>query len=104
MMYPSPTYKIQKIANQFAYGDFSIRILFLPVAHTDLNPVEVIWGHVKSSVAAKDLHFKLTAFEEETKVQIDNMTTEKFTKLVAYAMKEEQKYKKLCLTGRESLK
>ena len=40
-IYPSPRYKIQKIADKFSEGDFEIKILFLPVAHPELNPVDM---------------------------------------------------------------
>ena len=38
-VYPSPTYKIQKIANTYTIGMF----LFLPVAHPELDPTEMFW-------------------------------------------------------------
>ena len=37
-MYPNPKYKIQKVANEFETDTFSIKILSLPVVHTELNP------------------------------------------------------------------
>ena len=45
-IYPAPKYKIQKIADKFREGDFSIKILFLPVAHPELNPTLMVWGCV----------------------------------------------------------
>ena len=44
---PTPAYEIQKIADSFEIGDFCIKILFLPVAHPELNPVEMVWGRIK---------------------------------------------------------
>ena len=62
-IYPAPKYKIQKIADKFQEGDFSIKILFLPVAHPELNPIEMVWGCVKRAVAAQNLSFKLRDVE-----------------------------------------
>ena len=35
--YPSPKYKMQKITDKFEKDEFSIKILFLPVSHPELN-------------------------------------------------------------------
>lgn len=40
-IYPTPKYAIQKLADQFEEGEFCIKILFLPVAHPELNPIEI---------------------------------------------------------------
>ena len=38
-IYLRPKYKIQKIADKFEKDAFSIKILFLPVSHPELNPI-----------------------------------------------------------------
>ena len=38
-IHPNPKYKIQKIADNFEKDVFSIKILFIPVAHPELNPI-----------------------------------------------------------------
>ena len=38
-VHQSPTYKIRKITKMYRIGMFHTRILFLPVAHPELNPV-----------------------------------------------------------------
>lgn len=40
--YPVPKYKIQKIADKYHEGNFSINILFLPVAHPEFNPIAIV--------------------------------------------------------------
>jgi len=50
LMYPSPKYKIQKIADKFSTGVFELKVLFLPVAHPELNPIEMVWGVIKINV------------------------------------------------------
>ena len=44
-IYPNPKYKIQRIARKFETETFSINIMFLPVAHPELNSIK--WfGHL----------------------------------------------------------
>ena len=54
-IYPCPKYKIQKIADKFANGNFSIKVLFLPVAHPELNPIEMVWGFTKRAAGSKNM-------------------------------------------------
>ena len=57
---------------------FQIKILFLPVAHPDLNPVEMVWGYIERTVAAQNVTSKLYAVEYITKEQIKKVTAERF--------------------------
>ena len=41
-MYPSPKYRIQKIADKFRTDPFSTEILFLPVSRLEWNPIEMV--------------------------------------------------------------
>ena len=72
-VYPNPKYKIQKIASRF-----DIKILFLPIAHPELNPLDMVWSFVKRNLAAKNIHFKLSELESETGIQIGNITASDF--------------------------
>ena len=94
-IYPAPKYKIQKIADKFTSADFNIKILFLPVAHPELNPIEIVWGRVKRAVARNNLTFQLAAVEQETKRQVDNISAHDFKKFANHAKKEEEKYTQL---------
>ena len=49
-LYPSPKYEIQKLADEFSTSDFEIEILFLPIAHPGLNPIEMVWSFMKRFV------------------------------------------------------
>ena len=93
-IYPSPKYKIQKIADKFALEDFSIKIIFLSVAHPELDPIEMVWGFVKRNVAAKNMLFKLSNVEEITKLQLEKVTADLFNKFYKHTMKEEEKHRK----------
>ena len=41
-VYPYPKYKIQKIADKFKKEGFAIKVLCLPVAHPEPNPIEMM--------------------------------------------------------------
>ena len=38
---PRPKYEAQAVPDKFSEGEFCIKILFLPVAHPELNPMEL---------------------------------------------------------------
>ena len=42
-----PKYEIQRVADKFSHGDFSIKILFLPIGHPELNSIEIAWAYMK---------------------------------------------------------
>ena len=46
-IYPMHSYKIQKVARKFDEGEFQIKILFLPLAHPELNPIKMVWSKIK---------------------------------------------------------
>ena len=62
-VYPNPTYKIQKIADKFTLGGFNIKTLFLPVAHPELNPIEMLWSKLKRNTAATNMGYLLSKVE-----------------------------------------
>ena len=97
-IYSSPKYKIQKIADKFGAETFSIKILFLPVAHSELNPIEMVWSFLKRSVASRKLKFNLSAVEELTREHIFKVTAELFNKFYIHACREEGKYRELSIT------
>lgn len=94
-IYPAPKYKIQKMADEFATEEFEIKILFLPVAHPELNPIEMVWSFIKRSVASRNLKFTLNHVENETREQIKKISKEDIAKYASHSRKEEEKYKNL---------
>ena len=100
-MYPPPIYKIQKIADKFETNDFKLKVLFLPVAHPELNPIEMVWGIIKRKVAEHNLTFNLNAVEHETETQLANITAATSQNYENHSMKEEEKYRKIDATSQE---
>lgn len=60
---PNPKYLVQELADKFTDGAFIIKIIFLPVAHPELNPMEMAWGTVKRAVATANVTFSLSEVE-----------------------------------------
>lgn len=91
----TPKYAIQKIADKFEDEHGHIKIIFLPVAHPELNPIEMVWSFVKRSVASRNLNFSLPEVEKETRTQVAKVTQSEFAKYLGHSMKEEDRYRKL---------
>ena len=85
----TPKYKIQKIADKFEQEGFSIKVLFLPVANPELNPIEMVWAFIKRTIASRNMSFKLSHVEQSTREQVQNITTAQFFKYYEHARKEE---------------
>jgi hypothetical protein len=99
---PEPKYQVQELAYKFESGDFNIKILMLPVAHPELNPIEHIWGVVKRLVASQNLSFNLKEVERLAREQIESFTgsegwgrNRRFLEFVKNAKKHEEKYREM---------
>ena len=94
---PTPVYEIQRIANTFTSGDFSINILFLPVAHPELNPIEMVWGKIKRNTASEIMTFRLNDVDEIASGEVAKIDKAFFPKYYVYTLKEEEKYRQLSI-------
>jgi hypothetical protein len=99
---PEPKYQVQELADKFESGDFNIKILMLPVAHPELNPIEHIWGVIKRVVASQNLSCNLKEVERLTMEQIESFTgsegwgkNRRFLEFVKNAKKHEGKYREM---------
>lgn len=101
LMYPPPIYKIQKIADKFETNELKLKILFLPVAHPELNPIEMVWGIIKRKIAECNLTFNLNAVEDETRTQISNITAATFQNYENHSLKEEDRYRQIDAPSQE---
>ena len=79
----------------FACREFEIKILFLTLAHPELNPIETIWSFVKRSGASRNLKITLNHVKNETRAQINNISVEDVARYARHTRKEEEKYKNL---------
>ena len=81
--------------DKFETATLSIKILFLPVAHPELNPIEMFWACVKRAVASRNMQFRLNAVEKLTREQINLVTDLQFKKYYKHEKQEEDKYRKM---------
>ena len=88
-------YVVEEVADRFTEGSFDIKILFLPVAHPELNPMEMVWGTVKRCVASNNRNFRQSEVEELTRVELERHEASKFVPFVLHVMKEEHKYRRV---------
>ena len=87
-------YVVQDLADNFGSRGFHIKIIFLPVAPLELNPIEMVWGTVKRAISGANTNFRLTEVEKLTRQELSKYTAEVFSKFVKHVMKVEAKFKK----------
>ena len=90
--HPGIIYEVQKLADSFSTPNFDIKILFLPVAHPDLNPIEMVWGTVKSAIQAKNLAFNINEVVKLTEHELKKIDAHEFSKYVRHVQRIEDKY------------
>ena len=89
---PNPKFIVQEIAKK--YG---VEILILPVAHPELNPIEMVWSEIKRKCAQKNLNFKLKEVEQIARQEMANMTAEKFAAYESHSIARENEYEEFLL-------
>ena len=62
----------------------------LPVAHPELNPIELAWSFLKRSVAAQTTDFKLAQQEQKASGVLSKIDSDVFTRYVCHVLKEEK--------------
>jgi hypothetical protein len=99
---PPPKYLAQELAVKFESGDFNIKILMLPVAHPELNPIEHVCEFFKRTVASQNFTHNLKEVERLTKMHITSFKgphgsgpNRMFGKFVRNTIEEEERYRRL---------
>ncbi|XP_043476189.1 uncharacterized protein LOC122507505 [Leptopilina heterotoma] len=70
-----------------------VKILWLPVAHCEFNPIELIWAYVKNYVAKHNTTFKLQDVQNLCLRAMDEVDKNLWEKFLEHAIKEEKKYR-----------
>ena len=84
---PSKQYKTDRIAENFTH-----RVLRLPVAHPELNPIELAWSVVKAYVAKHNKKFTLKEVEKLVPQAIKTVTPAMWKKFCDHTAKVEEEY------------
>ena len=60
-------YKIKKTADKLRINDFDVKILFLPVANSEKNPIRNCMAKSQKKRCIKNLTYRLSSVKEETR-------------------------------------
>jgi len=94
-------YLLEKIVGQCQK---QIKILWLPVAHCELNPIELIWAYIKNAVARENKTFKIKDVLQLCQSKLSTVPQSVWANSVRHAQKVEQYYwdkDRLCDTAVE---
>eukprot|EP00170_Pyropia_yezoensis_P004502 contig_18402_g4515 len=81
---------VQKQAAKFGFS-----VLISPVAHPDLNPIEMVCGTVKMALKRSNTSFTLSSLRELVEKEFDKITPEVWSQYKDHADKMEGFYRGL---------
>lgn len=85
---PSPKYMIDDLA-----ATFGCEILRTPQYHPELQPIEHVWGIVKSDIASTQTgRYTMTSLQERLPPAFQKITPETCKSIFAHVRKEEERY------------
>lgn len=87
---PTPRFLVQELA-----ATFGVSVLISPVAHSDLNPIEMVWGTVKMALKRGNTSFTLSSLKDLVAKEFDKITPEVWAKYEDHAIKMEDFYRGL---------
>lgn len=84
---PEPLYLTDEAAHEHGHT-----VLRLPVAHCELNPIELAWASVKGYVAKHNTRYSLEEVQRLTPEGFKHTTTDMWRKFCSHVMKVENEY------------
>jgi len=87
---PAPRYLVQDLSKEF-----EISILMALVAHSEPNPIEMVWVTVKMALKRANIDLSLTALQALVAEQFSKMSTEEWPKYELYAIKIMENYREV---------
>ena len=90
---PAPKYIFQEITDRFTNGEFSINILFFPLAHPELNTIELAVSFMKQKIRARNLNLNLHNIQTRAANILGNISVQQFASFSEHAFKEEEIYR-----------
>ena len=88
--YPK-TYLLDTIAQEMRSDN--VKLLWLPVAHCELNPIELIWAYVKRRVARENKTFKIGDVHALCQRTMADLPSTLWPNCVKHAQKIEDEYR-----------
>lgn len=84
---PKAKFEISEMADKH-----KLKILILPVAHPELNPIEMIWSMMKDYIKKKNVNYSLTDVEKFANEFFETFDNAIWMKCVEHVKKVEQEY------------
>lgn len=89
-------YVLEKMTNEYCrIHEKDIVILRLPIGHSELNAIELIWAQTKNEVARKNVTFKLADVEKLMNEALSNVTSSNWAKAIKHVEKVEDAFRKI---------
>ena len=76
---------------------FKLKVLFLLVAHPELNPIEMVWGVIKRKVAERNVNFNLTEVESIRRSEVATITPELLLSFIGILWKKKKSIEMLMI-------
>jgi len=84
---PTPCYLVQDLVEEFC-----VSIIFSPVAHPELNPIEMVWATVKGALPYATVYFNLTRLQELVDVAFSKISADAWGRCEDHAFGMEDYY------------
>lgn len=68
-------------------NDKNIEIIRLPIGHSELNPIELIWAQVKNEVARRNTKFNVSTVQQLTATALCNVNKENWKACIQHVEK-----------------
>ena len=86
---------LEEITNKFCTTKGKdIKVLRLPVAHSELNPIELIWAQIKGYVAVNNTTFKIKDVKKLAEEAFTKVTDRNWMRAVKHTLKVENLFRK----------
>jgi len=84
----APRYQVQDLPRRS-----SVKILISPVAHPELNPIEMVWGTIKMALKRAILDFTMAALKALVDIEGAKITADVWCRYEDHAIKMEEWYR-----------
>ena len=92
-MKPEPEFELVRMVEEYAQKSKKrIKVLYLPVHHPELNPIELMWARFKNKVAASNRTYSLQNVESMIRRECEKCTVEHWRGCEANSRKYLQQY------------
>lgn len=82
-----------KNGEQVRITSLKLKILFLPFAYADLNPVEMVWRVIERKPAERNVNINLREVETISRLELSTINSAFFDKFYRHSMKEKESIK-----------